>query len=160
MKPETKNLPKAGEYLRIGGPGVLGSKIRLIGQVGSQPVDRVLESKPLPPKMGISSNRCRVLITKDLDGFRGKLRVERAGGLFSILPSFMAVASDIDNFQIGDVHVAAVPTVAEPLDGQFKPGQEIPVKVSRVQRERDGAAGRGRPQGRGVDPGSRDDPRP
>ena len=93
-------------------------------------MDRVLESKPLPLKTGIGTNRCRVFITKDLDGFRGKLRVERAGGLFSILPSFMAVASDIDNFQIGDVHVAAVPTVTEPLDGQFKPGQEIPVKIS------------------------------
>jgi hypothetical protein len=134
VKPSTLDVAQAGTDLRIAGPGVLGSKVTLTGQLnGTTPVERVLETKPLDLKSTLITNRCKVFIPKDMDHFRGKLRVERAGGIFSILPPFLAVAQDIDNFTVGSngPHgTSAVLPVAGPVIG----GQSLDIPVQNIEK--------------------------
>ena len=129
VKLETKGFAEAGKPLVIGGPGVLGAKIVLTGKVGSADVVRVLEGKPVDLRSVTTTSRCKVMIPKDIDHFQGTLRVERAGGIFSILPPFLAVASDINNFKVGTDLVVQVPT-ADPLQGTFQSGQEVRVNCT------------------------------
>ena len=121
----TTNLAEGGKPLYVSGKLVVGSHYTLTDQAGTVLDDGTVKldtrNKAHPdPSKGM------IAIPKRVNNVRAILTVQR----FSFLPLLSAILpKDKQLVEIGTITGPVVASIPEPLDGQFKPGQEVPLKV-------------------------------